>query len=399
MRSAIRGGAAVAGVVGVLFGLLGGLVMGALSLTSQGAPPVIGATMALSMVAAGAGLGGVLAVTAWASRTQRPSKLARLPRAGWLLLAFVVLLGVGRITLLTPLAVLLLPPIHVAVSLLPPLIVAALLLPTFQQAGAGFTRRSVATQFAYGGLVAAGLSIVLEGVVLVVVMVIALIGLGMLPGGTANLEKLALLLQSPAAVNDPMSVLRTFVTPTVILGGGLLVAAALPLVEEVIKSLGAVLHGVTLGKLSRSQAFFFGVLAGLGFSFLEALFYASQNLPTDWAGPVLLRSLTAVIHAASTGLFALGWYEVAARRPARFWRYALGGWAIHGLWNGLSMAAALTGLRALNGNSSATLLSSAFSVLVVALLGALWIIALVVLVRQTRRLAAEAQPARRLPSA
>lgn len=399
MRDAIRGGAAVIGVIGALFSLLGGVALGALSLVSQEAPPVLGTTIALAMIAAGAGLGAVLAIVAWASWTQRASKPARLPRARWLLLAFVVLLGVGRVVLLTPLDVILLPPIHVIVALLPPMIVAALLLPIFQRAGVGFTRRSVATQFAYGGLIAAGVSILLEGVVLIGVMVVALMGLGMLPGGETNLEALARLLQSPEAMGDPLTVLSTYLTPAVILGGGLLVAAALPLVEEVVKSLGAVLHGVTLGKLTRSQAFFFGVLAGLGFSFLEALFYAAQGLPEGWVGAVLLRSLTAVIHAASTGLFALGWYEVAARRPARFWPYALGGWAIHGLWNGLSLAASVAGLSALTGDGSATLLSSALSVLVLALLAALWITALAVLVRQARRLGAEAQAASLLPPA
>lgn len=399
MRNAIRSGAAVIGVIGALFGLLGGVALGALSLVSQEAPPVIGTTIALAMIAAGAGLGAVLAIAAWASWTQRASKPARLPRAGWLLLAFVVLLGVGRVVLLTPLDVILLPPIHIAVALLPPMIVAALLLPIFQRAGVGFTRRSVATQFAYGGLVAAGVSILLEGIVLAGVIIAALVGLGMLPGGEANLEALAQLLQSPEAVSDPLGALSTYLTPGVILGGGLLVAAALPLVEEVVKSLGAVLHGITLGKLTRSQAFFFGVLAGLGFSFLEALFYAAQGLPDGWLGAVLLRSLTAVVHAASTGLFALGWYEVAARRPARFWPYALGGWAIHGLWNGLSLAAAVTGLSTLTGNNSSSLLNGTLGVLVIALLGTLWVLALAVLIRQARQLGAEAQAASLLPPA
>ncbi len=104
---------------------------------------------------------------------------------------------------------------------------------------------------------------------------------------------------------------------------------------------------------------------------------------------MVLRGLTAVIHGAATGLFALGWYEVMARRPARFWLYAAGGVGIHGLWNGLSGLVALAGLSALDGSLTMQTAGGAGAIVAVGLLGATWLAALGVLIYQTRHLSAE----------
>jgi hypothetical protein len=390
VRNTIRGAALVYGLLAALFSLLAALLLGVLAVIGDGMPPLMNVTVLVSLVSLGVGLGASLAAAAWASFQQRASPPLALPPAWWLGLLFVGLLVLGQLLLTTRLAVLLLPPIHVAASLLPPLLIVAAITRTMQSAGAHLTRRNLITQFAFGGLVGTLAAILLELGVILFAMAGAGAAVALLPGGVDSIEQLARQLQSAALLADPVRLLQSLLSPGLVLGLGLLVALAIPLLEETVKSLGAWINGVVQGRLTRSQAFTFGVIAGVGFSFTEALFYGAQQLPHGWAGAVLLRGLTAVIHGAATGLFALGWYEVIAGRPARFFLYAAGGVGLHAVWNGLSGLAALAGLGALDTlNPAAQMASGAVAVLAAGLLAGIWLVALAVLIFQTRRLSAE----------
>jgi hypothetical protein len=389
MRDTIRVAAIVFGLLAALGSLLAALLLGVLAAMGDGAPPLMGVTLLVSIVAVGVGLGAPLAAAAWGSWQRRPSPPLALPPALWLGLIFIGLLVLGQLLLGTRLNILFLPPLHVAASLLPPLLIVAAITPAMQRASARLTRRSLITQFAFGGLAGTLLAILLEVGVILFAMVLAGIGVALLPGGVDSIERLARELQATALVADPVGLARSLLTPGLVLGLGVLVAVAIPLLEEAVKSLGAWINGVVQGRLTRAQAFAFGVIAGVGFSFTEALFYGAQQLPHGWAGAVVLRGLTAVIHGASTGLFALGWYEVVAGRPARFWLYAAGGAGIHGLWNGLSGLAALAGLLSLDDSLTMQATGGAGAVVAVALLGLTWLAALGVLIYQTRRLSAE----------
>jgi hypothetical protein len=142
---------------------------------------------------------------------------------------------------------------------------------------------------------------------------------------------------------DPERVLDTLLTPLTILAAALFLAVLTPLIEETCKSLGVWLAG-TARSLGRARAFALGVMAGAGFSLTEALFNGAAQLPAAWAGPVVLRAGTVLIHGLATGLLALGWYEVLARRPWRFAAYAVAGIGLHGFWNGLGGLSGLAGL-------------------------------------------------------
>jgi hypothetical protein len=388
MRDTIRGAAFVYGLLAAMASLLAALLLGILAVIGDGMPPLLGITMLVSIIAVGVGLGAPLAVAAWASWQRRASPLLALPPAWWLGLIFLGLLLLGQLLLGTRLNLLLLPPLHVAASLLPPLLIVAAITPAMQRAGAGLTRRNLIAQFAYGGLAGTALAIMLEIVVFVAVVALAGMGLALLPGGEDSIQRLALDLQAAARTADPLQLLRSLLSPGLMLGLGLLVAVIVPLLEETIKSLGAGINGVVQGRLTRAQAFTFGVIAGVGFSFTEALFYAAQQVPHGWAGAVVLRGLTAVIHGASTGLLALGWYEVMAGRPARFWLYAAGGVAIHGSWNGLSGLTVLAGLATMDGSFTVQTAGSVGAIIAIGLLGATWLAALAVLIYQTRHLSA-----------
>lgn len=388
MRNAIQGAALVFGVLAAALGLLAAPALAALLLFG-GAPPLAAVTVIVSAAAVSLGLGAPLALAAWRSQQRRASPTLRLAPLWWLGLVFLGLLALGQLALGTRLNVIILPPVHVAASLLPALMVVAVVVSPLQRAGAGLTRRHLVTQLAYGGLAATALAIALELVAVLAVLLLAAAGVGLLPGGPDSLQRLAAELQWAAQSADPIGLLRVLASPGLVLGIGLLVAAVVPLLEETIKALGAGCNRLVLGRLSRSQAFAFGVMAGAGFSFTEGLFYAAQQLPHGWAGGVALRGLTAVIHAAATGLFALGLFEVVTGRPARFWPYAAGGVGLHALWNGLSGLAALGSLSALDGAMAAQAAGGGAALLAVGGLGATWLGAVAVLVYTTQRLSAE----------
>ena len=216
----------------------------------------------------------------------------------------------------------------------------------------------------------------LESVAALAAMGMAVGIVAALPGGQETLQKVSLILQSQAVVPDPERLLDVFVSPALILGVGLLVAVVTPLIEETVKSLGSWTEGSTLGRLSRSQAFGFGVIAGIGFSFAEALFYGSAGLPQAWANSVLLRSGTTVIHATATGLVALGWYEVWHGRPRRFVLYAGAGIGLHVVWNGLAGLSAVAGLQLFGESAGARALNTGVAALAVGLLAMTLLVAI-----------------------
>jgi hypothetical protein len=388
MRNAIQGAALVFGLLAAALGLLAAPALAVLAVAG-GAPPLAMITVIVSAAAVGLGLGAPLALAAWRSQQRQASPALRLAPLWWLGLIFLGLLAVGQLALGTRLNSFILPPVHVAASLMPPLMVAAAVVSPLQRAGADLTRRHLVTQLAYGGLVATALAIALELAAALAVLVLAGAGVALLPGGPDTIQRLAADLQWAAQRGDPVGLLRSLASPGLVLGVGLLVAVVVPLLEETIKGLGAGCNRLVLGRLSRSQAFAFGVMAGVGFSFTEGLLYAAQQLPHGWAAGVALRSLTAVIHGAATGLFALGLYEVVAGRPARFFPYAAGGVGLHALWNGLSGLAALAGLSALEGGMAAQIAGGVAALFAAGLLGATWLGAVAVLVYYTQRLSAE----------
>ena len=139
----------------------------------------------------------------------------------------------------------------------------------------------------------------------------------------------------------------------------------------------------------RSQAFGFGVIAGIGFSFAEALFYGSAGLPQAWANSVLLRGGTTVIHATATGLVALGWYEVWHGRSRRFVLYAGAGIGLHAVWNGLAGLSAVAGLQLFGESAGARALDTGLAALSVGLLAMTLLVAIAGLATLTLQLRKE----------
>lgn len=390
MANTIRGGAVVYGIAVALLTALFAIPLAVLVIIGEG-PFVASATVLLSFVALGVGMGAILAGAGWRSYRGKPAPALRLPPAWALLIAFLATLAIGGLALRTPLAFIL-PALHVIACLLPPLILIAAVARYLGRNGVALTRRDLATQFAYGAVGATAIAITLEMLAAGTAMVGGLIGVTLLPGGAENLQALAELMQTPAALASPQRLLEAISAPALVIGLGLLVAVATPLIEEMVKSLGVPLVA-QLRPVTRAQAFAFGLIAGAGFSLTEALFYGLVGLPHQWVAPVLTRAATVVIHGAATGLLGIAWYEALQRRTGRFLLYAAAGIALHGLWNtlgGLLTLASLNTLGQSGGPSQAV--GAGLSALVAVLLGATWFLALGVIIWQARQSASRSLP-------
>lgn len=350
-----------------------------------------------SLIAVGGGLGLMLAWAAWRGLAGRPSQLLHVPPF-WLLVGlFMASVVLGELLLRSG-ADLLLPVINVLATMLPALALVALVVVPLRRSGVVLTRRDLALQFAYGGLVATLLSGVAQLAAALGVIAGAGLLISWLPDGPKALEELSASLQSPDLLSDPQELLSQLLSPPLVLAGLLFVAVLVPALEEVFKSLGVALVAAGRGHLSPAQALAMGVMAGVGFSFVEAVFGSAAIPVSGWAGTVLLRGGTAVIHGLATGLMGLAWQAaIIEHRAGPFLGYAAAGVGLHGAWNAVAILGAL--VTSDLASTSPGQLGSDLSLPGLLLLLPIWLGAGLVLVWLTRRLATPAQGSAGLPLA
>lgn len=356
MRKGLLGIVVAYGAAVALLSLpIAGLTLLGLGLGPQG-NWLAAATTSLSIVAAGAGVGLALAWAGWSDLRSKPTPALQLPSAWLSLLLFAAILLAGQFVLHTPLAPALLPPIHVLASLLPALFLLAAVLGPLQRAGAELTLRDLALQSGYGALVATLLAILAEIAAIVGATLWSGLVLSFLPGGSRALERLADVLLTPDIATNPQSLAGLLRSPALVLAGALLVAVLAPALEEIFKSLGIWLDGEGPAGLKRARVFALGVMAGVGFSYVEGLFYGAMGLPDAWAGQVLVRASTVLIHGLATGLMALGWYALQARQRWQAGAFLLAGIGLHSLWNaigGLTTLVSLTNAQSASPSAGA----------------------------------------------
>lgn len=310
-------------------------------------------TVGIAIVIAGTGMGLALVWVGWQSLRERPSSSIHPgPIWPWVVL-FAAMLGGGELIRGTFLAPALLPPLHVVASLLPSLIIVIAALGRPRTGERSLTLRDLVRHFSYGAVVATLIASIIEAGVLVSAGVIGGIVVSLRPDGTAVLRRLSAALRWATATGQPHELISLLSSPLIILALGLLVALLTPAIEEVVKSLGVLLTGVARRHLTREQSFALGVTAGAGFGFMETLFNGAVLLPNAWAGPVLLRAGTALVHGLATGLMALAWQASFRRQRHQVFGYALGGVGLHGVWNAASGMAILAGVERFFGGTSA----------------------------------------------
>ena len=145
--------------------------------------------------------------------------------------------------------------------------------------------------------------------------------------------------ENPATM---LSSLSTYITRPPVLFTVLAFGAVLvPLIEEAIKPIGVWL---LVDRLRTPQAgFAAGILSGAGYALFESL--ALANNSEDWLYVTFGRLGAGVIHIAATAL--VSWALVAAWQKGSYLRLGLAyvtAVLFHGLWNGLTITAALISL-------------------------------------------------------
>lgn len=339
---------------------------------------------------------GLLA--AWhASRglADKPAAPFRLPAWGWLLLALVVVLAGGQALFdlgIEPAVSL----SHILAATLASLLMLAIPVGAAQRHGWTMSRRAGVGGLAWGALGGAGLAMVVEMMLLAVLVIAAVLILTAI--NPAWVEEVTAALRLAGGAGDAsIAALAPFLSSPLILLGGLLLGAVLvPLIEEFVKSLAIPLVHASGRTLTPLDAFLLGASAGAGFTLIEGITNGAMALsqPEGWATAMAARSGVAVIHVLASALAGLAWHTGLVQRR---WGKALGLFAaavaLHGAWNGGALSVAWLGLTA--GGPSVNLAVVAGSLLVpviVASLGAAFVGSLVLLAALPSRLARAAPP-------
>lgn len=278
----------------------------------------------------------------------------------WPLLLFpLVLLAGALMQIVGGAALALLPVAHFFAALLPALAVAGLV----ARGSGGARLATVLAGLTWGGLGATTIALVLEGIFLLLIALIVVVGL-QLDGGAA-LESAGEALATLSTAESPESMVMALKTviglPGVVVAGFGIFALLGPAVEELAKLGGVVLAAPS----SRQEALLRGVAVGAGFGLVETVLLGGSaiGMPASAAGggpqtaaiaqvgwPALmaLRAVTTAMHAACSGAAALGWYAMSeqGRWSAGAFRIGLAILA-HGLWNGLILTVLWSSIRLL----------------------------------------------------
>jgi RsiW-degrading membrane proteinase PrsW (M82 family) len=134
---------------------------------------------------------------------------------------------------------------------------------------------------------------------------------------------------------------RLLTQPIVILLGVGLLSGAVPLIEELLKTITI---WPLLGRpMPASYAFLGGALGGAGYALFESLFLPQPG--EDWVITMVARAGTPLIHAFNTGLVCWGLAEGVRRKR---WLFLAGTYilavGLHGMWNLAAIGIGLSGL-------------------------------------------------------
>jgi len=294
--------------------------------------------------------GALLLLLERALHTGRWREPLRLPSPYLLLGAYFLALAVGQVVLIVNLVPAFLFPVwHILASLLFPL---AILSFAARRLDACSTRSALA-QFTWGGLVTIGSAFVLELALGGIVALLALLGLAVVLGQDTLGEIARALTQTTTDAERAIELLFQYPVAAIIAGGAAfgLIVVLVPLMEELLKAAGVailVARRVRAHFLpTRGNALLWGLAAGAGYAFSENMLNG-QSAVSDpngfggfWAGAMLLRAGTSLMHMLTTATVAVGWYEaLVARRPMRL-LLLLGAAALgHALWNSFALVLA-----------------------------------------------------------
>ena len=296
---------------------------------------VVASTMTLTL-----GLGSALAWQAFNSIQGRGSHWFRPRLVGIWVIVFLLAVLIGQTILVSDWKpALSFPAFHILASVLPPLIIVAWVA---HGLGRAARSRDVVLQLGSGALVATVLAFSMEMVMVIGLLAIILAGVAIQPGGLEQIQALAGRLQDAAWLEEPGNLSALAQSPLVIVSAFLVFAVAVPLIEELVKTVGVPLRAYR--RPSMAQALVWGLAGGAGFALAEGLFNSLGGLES-WAMIVSFRVGATLLHCFTGALMGLAWYQALVQKR---WSWALGLYALsagtHGLWNALVATTALTSL-------------------------------------------------------
>lgn len=333
--------------------------------------------------------GAVLVVLGWDLLRGPILKNFALPRPAIFLALFVGAILMGQVVLMSNFApAYFFPPLHVVASVLIPLAVlsyASRRLPVTPA-------RYVLAEFSWGGLATVVLALLFELIGGAIVALIAGLLILVLTGPNTLMSLLRTLTSESRDVRPLADMLFSNPTLLFIAGGAAVFVFVIlaPLFEEIFKSLGPAIL-ISRMRPTRSTALLWGLAAGAGYAFSENLLNGQGGVSGGnaasglWAGAMVLRAGTSLVHMAATATVTMGWYSaiILHRRWLLVGLLLLALFA-HGLWNIIAVAVggisalSLTPVNALPQWGVILLVALGFSILVALFAGSvLWIIWLV----------------------
>jgi hypothetical protein len=129
--------------------------------------------------------------------------------------------------------------------------------------------------------------------------------------------------------------------PAFLFGAVFVVAGAVPLVEEMFKSLPV--WGLARRGFTPAEGFGAGAVCGATFAFAESLGFLASSTGTGWYTLVLGRLGTGVLHMVTTAL--MGWALASAWQNRRYLQLGLCyllAVSFHGIWNTLGLLMGMT---------------------------------------------------------
>jgi len=206
--------------------------------------------------------------------------------------------------------------------------------------------RAVGVAFTSGSLIGSGLSLVSEGIV-VLVMLLAIVGI--LSQASDGMEWFAALrdqVRDPAWLSDPTQLMGILLTPGVAALVLVIVSIPVPLIEELFKTIGIGILGRWLRPVP-AYGLLWGAASGAGFALVENLLNSAAAAGPGWAPAVLARLAATVMHCFTGAIVGWGWAQLwVRRRPLVLFGCYLLAVAVHSLWNVAAAGAALLGLAA-----------------------------------------------------
>jgi hypothetical protein len=329
---ALSGGLGIA-VIGLLVGIVGYGLSFVLPEDERLLVPIASASACgLSL-----SVGGAMAWQAWQSIQGRPSRQFH-PQRVWIGVAlfFAALLIGWWAGTRPPLDLILLPFAHLAATALPPLVILGLVARSL----AGATRvRYIVLQLGSGAFLSTFLAMVLE-LLLVVGLALGLaILIAVQPGGEELFQELERRLTDPSFLQNPGGLDGLAGSPWVWVTLLAVMCAAIPLIEESVKTLGVGL--MLYRKPEREEAYLWGLASGAGFAMAESALNSLLGLD-GWATAVVARVPASLMHCFTGALMGLAWHAALMKRQ---WMRGLGLFAaciaLHGLWNGLTVTLGL----------------------------------------------------------